>query len=81
MDPKIGARIRQVREAKGISLRSLARSAGIQAASLSRIETSITRRPHPSTVRIIATVLGVEVDELNGRRVQDAAQRDEATEQ
>lgn len=44
----LGSRIRDLREAKGLSQRSLASSAGMTQAQLSRIENGLVEQPHRS---------------------------------
>jgi transcriptional regulator with XRE-family HTH domain len=56
-------RIRQLRERKGVSLRALARSAGIGAATLSRIECG-EANPRLSTLLRLADALDVFVGQL-----------------
>jgi len=56
-------RIRQLRERKGVSLRELARRAGIGVATLSRIEAGVAN-PRLSTLLLLAKVLGVFVGKL-----------------
>jgi transcriptional regulator with XRE-family HTH domain len=56
-------RIRRLRERKGVSLRELARRAGVGAATLSRIESG-EANPRLSTLLLLAEVLGVFVGEL-----------------
>jgi len=56
-------RIRQLRERKGVSLRELARRAGVGVATLSRIEAG-EANPRLSTLLRLADVLGVFVGKL-----------------
>ena len=56
-------RIRQLRERKGVSLRELARRAGVGVATLSRIEAGVAN-PRLSTLLRLAEVLGVFVGKL-----------------
>jgi len=60
-------RIRQLRERKGVSLRELARRAGVGVATLSRIESG-TANPRLSTLLQLAEVLGVFVGKLFEKR-------------
>lgn len=57
----VGRRVRAARESKGLSLRALARSVGVSAATLSELETGKTRM---SVVRLdqIAAALGRSID-------------------
>lgn len=62
---EIGARLRDARAAKGLSLRALAQSLGVSASLISQIETGKTQ-PSVSTLYAIVTALGVSIDELLG---------------
>src|SRR5690349_8023169 len=59
----IGARLRDARTAKGLSLRALAQTVGVSASLISQIETGKTQ-PSVSTLYAIVTALGVSIDEL-----------------
>jgi transcriptional regulator with XRE-family HTH domain/quercetin dioxygenase-like cupin family protein len=61
----IGERIRAERARKGISLRNLARGAGVSPSLISQIETGKCQ-PSVSTLYAITTVLGVSVQEVFG---------------
>jgi transcriptional regulator with XRE-family HTH domain len=54
-----GARLRATREAQGLSLRYVARKAGVDPANLSRIERGIAR-PSLNTLVRIGRVLGLK---------------------
>jgi len=56
-------RIRQLRKRKGVSLRELARRAGVGVATLSRIESG-EANPRLSTLLHLADALGVFVGQL-----------------
>jgi transcriptional regulator with XRE-family HTH domain len=56
-------RIRQLRERKGVSLRELARRAGVGVATLSRIESG-EANPRMNTLLQLADALGVFVGHL-----------------
>lgn len=58
-----GARLRTYREAKGMSLRELARRANVSASLISQIETDKVK-PSVNTLYAVVTELGVSVDEL-----------------
>lgn len=58
-----GARLRTEREAHHLSLRALAKRAGVSASLISQIETDKVR-PSVNTLYAIASELGVSVDEL-----------------
>ncbi|MER7361799.1 helix-turn-helix domain-containing protein [Nonomuraea wenchangensis] len=59
----IGSRLRRLREARGISLSALARSAGIGKATLSGLELG-TRNPTLETLYAVAGALGVPLTAL-----------------
>jgi transcriptional regulator with XRE-family HTH domain len=59
----VGARLREVREAAGLSLRELARRIDLSASALSQIETGKSR-PSVKTLYAIVTELGISLDEL-----------------
>jgi transcriptional regulator with XRE-family HTH domain len=59
----IGARLRQEREARGMSQRELARRLGVSASLICQIELDQSR-PSVSTLYAIVTELGVSVDHL-----------------
>lgn len=59
----VGQRLRAEREARGVSLRQLARQLGISASALSQIETGRSR-PSVSTLYAIVSELGMSLDEL-----------------
>jgi transcriptional regulator with XRE-family HTH domain len=62
----VGERIRELRERKAYGQAELAREVGITPTSLWAIETG-RRTPRPRTVRKIAEVLGVPVEELTAQ--------------
>lgn len=61
--PSVGARIRQARQERGVSLRGLAREIGVSASLISQIETGKSQ-PSVSTLYAITTALGVSVESL-----------------
>ncbi|MEU6252731.1 cupin domain-containing protein [Streptomyces sp. NPDC047043] len=61
--PPVGARIRQARLAKGVSLRGLARDVGVSASLVSQIETGKSQ-PSVSTLYAITTALSISVESL-----------------
>ncbi|MEU6181555.1 helix-turn-helix domain-containing protein [Streptomyces coeruleorubidus] len=61
--PPVGARIRQARLERGMSLRALAREVGVSASLVSQIETGKSQ-PSVSTLYAITTVLGISVESL-----------------
>lgn len=76
--PPVGARIRQARLERGMSLRALAREVGVSASLVSQIETGKSQ-PSVSTLYAITTALALPVEELFEPRrtpVAAAAQAD-----
>jgi transcriptional regulator with XRE-family HTH domain len=63
VDNDIGRRLRAHREARGLSLRELARRLGISASAISQFETGKSRLS-VSTLYAIVTELGISLDEL-----------------
>ncbi|MCH5670762.1 helix-turn-helix domain-containing protein [Streptomyces gilvus] len=61
--PPVGARIRQARLARGVSLRALAREIGVSASLVSQIETGKSQ-PSVSTLYAITTALSISVESL-----------------
>ncbi|MFI1355919.1 helix-turn-helix domain-containing protein [Streptomyces sp. NPDC020898] len=61
--PPVGARIRQARLERGVSLRGLAREIGVSASLVSQIETGKSQ-PSVSTLYAITTALGISVESL-----------------
>ncbi|GAA1966422.1 helix-turn-helix domain-containing protein [Microbacterium deminutum] len=61
----IGARLREARLERGLSLRSLAQSLGVSASLISQVETGKTQ-PSVSTLYAIVNELGVSLDDLLG---------------
>jgi transcriptional regulator with XRE-family HTH domain len=63
------ARLRALRLNLGLTQTELAERAGVSEFTITRLETGKGKRPHPSTRRKLAAVLGVpiaDVDELRG---------------
>jgi len=62
-EPSLGARLRALREARGVSARSLAATLGISASAVSQIERDVMR---PSVVRLLAITdaLGVSLSDV-----------------
>ncbi len=60
---QLGKRLREEREKRGVSLRSLARDVGVSASMISQIETG-KAQPSVSTLYAITTALGVPVEDL-----------------
>lgn len=65
MTEAIGARIREARHARGMSLRSVAQAVGVSASLISQVETDKTQ-PSVSTLYAIVNHLGISIDELLG---------------
>lgn len=61
--PPVGARIRQARVERGMSLRALAREIGVSASLVSQIETGKSQ-PSVSTLYAITTALSISVEAL-----------------
>ena len=73
--PSVGERIREERLQTGISLRALARAAGVSASLISQIETGKCQ-PSVSTLYAITTALGVSIEDVFDARqttAKDAA--------
>ncbi|MEU3985387.1 XRE family transcriptional regulator [Streptomyces sp. NPDC026672] len=62
-EPELGTRIRRLREARGLSLRSMAGSMGVSASALSQIERGLTR-PSVDRLPVICEILGVSLGAL-----------------
>ena len=74
MAPSFGTVIRQAREVRGLSLVDAARSAGISAAYLSKLENDGVKKPSPHVLNQLSEALAVpyaELMRLNGYRLQD----------
>lgn len=61
----IGARLREARLQRGMSLRSVAQELGVSASLISQVETGKTQ-PSVSTLWALVTHLGVSIDDLLG---------------
>jgi len=57
--PGLGRRLRQAREAAGLSQAELAERTGLAQAQLSAIETGMIRQPSPENVTKLAAALGI----------------------
>ncbi|QSB13622.1 cupin domain-containing protein [Natronosporangium hydrolyticum] len=60
---RLGPRLREEREKRGVSLRGLAREVGVSASMISQIETGKVQ-PSVSTLYAITTTLGISVEAL-----------------
>src|SRR5437868_8846156 len=76
---EVGQELRGHREARGLSLRELARRLSISPSALSQIETGKSR-PSVSTLYSIVSELGISLDELFGGREAPAPRRAAAVE-
>ena len=54
----------RIRAARALSLRELAEKAGMAEGAVWRLESGVTKRPHPSTMRKLSAALGIEPTEL-----------------
>jgi transcriptional regulator with XRE-family HTH domain len=61
--PYVGERLREHRQRKGISVRSLARELGVSASLISQIETGKSQ-PSVSTLYAMTTALGISVEDV-----------------
>ena len=59
-----GARIRERRRRKGLTVRALAERAGIAEKTLRRLERNSVETPHPETIRAVAGALEVDPESL-----------------
>lgn len=60
---RLGSRLREERERRGVTVRGLAREVGVSASMVSQIETGKVQ-PSVSTLYAITTTLGITVEEL-----------------
>ena len=67
MERVLGARIRQMREASGMSQIELARRIGVSKTTMNAIEQGVTLDPGVSRIIAIAEVLHLSLDALVGR--------------
>ncbi|MGP3534832.1 helix-turn-helix domain-containing protein [Microbacterium sp. RD1] len=65
MADSLGSRLRQARQQRGLSLRSVAQALGVSASLVSQVEIGKTQ-PSVSTLYALANHLGVSLDELLG---------------
>jgi transcriptional regulator with XRE-family HTH domain len=61
---KLGQKIRQLREEKGLSLNGLAEEASISKAYLSQLENDVSKQPSAEILLKIASALGVTIADL-----------------
>jgi len=61
--PRVGERLREARQRRGISVRSLARELGVSASLISQIETGKSQ-PSVSTLYAMTTALGISVEDV-----------------
>jgi len=62
----LGRRLRQVRRAKDLTQEQLAAKSGVNAITISRLESSDASKAYARTVRDLAQALGVSADYLLG---------------
>jgi len=62
----IGARLRELRLARGLSQRQLAKKSGVAYSHIGKIETDPRHEPRLSTKERLSEALGVSVGELDG---------------
>ena len=62
----LGARVRVLREERGLSLRELARRAEVQVSDISRLERGLTGQPRLALGIALARALGLTLSELLG---------------
>jgi transcriptional regulator with XRE-family HTH domain len=80
---EMGDRLREARQARGLSLRGLAERLGVSPSLISQVETG-RARPSVSTLYAIVTELGISLDELvypDARRPSKAPEPTEASEE
>jgi transcriptional regulator with XRE-family HTH domain len=65
---EIGARLRHERQARGMSLRSVAQALGVSASLISQVETGKTQ-PSVATLYALASLMSISVDVLLGLQV------------
>ena len=61
--PRVGERLREARQRRGVSVRSLARELGVSASLVSQIETGKSQ-PSVSTLYAMPTALGISVEDV-----------------
>lgn len=61
---KLGQKIRQLREEKGLSLNGLAEEASVSKAYLSQLENDVSKQPSAEILLKIASALGVTIADL-----------------
>ena len=61
--PRVGERLREMRQRRGVSVRSLARELGVSASLVSQIETGKSQ-PSVSTLYAMTTALGISVEDV-----------------
>lgn|SRR5262249_8854617 len=61
---QLGDHVRSLREAKGLSIRGLAATAGVDFSWLSRLERGLIASPDPRSLYRLARVLDIEVADL-----------------
>ena len=59
--------LRRIRAQRGLTLEAVGYLAGVDAATISRIENDVVK-PHPETVVAIARALGVSIERITGSK-------------
>jgi transcriptional regulator with XRE-family HTH domain len=62
--PSLAGRVKQLREAAGLSQQALAQAAGLSISVVTQLEQGVKADPRISTVAALARALGVSVDSL-----------------
>jgi transcriptional regulator with XRE-family HTH domain len=62
--PPLARRLKQLREAAGMSQQSLAVAAGLSVGMVSQIEQGRRENPRVATLTVLADVLGITLDDL-----------------
>jgi transcriptional regulator with XRE-family HTH domain len=76
MTATLGATLRQAREVRGLAAADTARTAGISAAYLSKLENDAVKRPSPHVLHALSEALGVPYSDLmrlTGYRIPDGS--------
>jgi transcriptional regulator with XRE-family HTH domain len=76
---RLGSRLREEREKRGVTVRGLARDVGVSASMVSQIETGKVQ-PSVSTLYAITTALGIAVEDLFTPSAAAPSPRDDALE-
>ncbi len=63
---RLGTRLARLREAMGLTQHDLCDRTGLRQTTISSIETGATKRPHETTIRLIAAGMRIEYEDLQG---------------